>query len=206
MPRVSTVKTDEEVTVPKKRAPRKRVVATDEEGVTPRPRARRAPVKRTAETVVSESETTEREPVRRAPTPLRAERQAAKHSSKILVIATVILVIFSGVGIAIGMSDQGEIDVVAVVNERNEKIGRGEVRDGNNEAVTQTVPVQNTDTRPNGGLVPMDPSEVPPPAVTETPVEVASTTATTTEETVADTEVDPTPADASTEPAPTPVE
>jgi hypothetical protein len=71
------------------------------------------------------------------------------------------------------MSDNGQIDVVAVVNERNERINRGEVREGES---TITVPVQSSDIRPNGGLTPAD-APTPPP-VPETP---ATSTATSSD-------------------------
>ncbi len=179
MPRARLLsETEASVDVPKKRAPRKRVAATaDVEEVTSRPRA---PRRRTVKVTVEEP-VCEREPEvvaqRRAPTPLAIERKQASRSRRSILVALVLFFGIAGIGVAIGMSDQGQIDVVAVVNERNERINRGEVREGES---TITVPVQNTDVRPNGGLIPADPSAVPPPSIEVPSVPEATSTATTT--------------------------
>jgi hypothetical protein len=127
---------------------------------------------------------------RRAPTPLEEQRQTRRKASRSLTIGLIAGVLLIGVGVGIGVSDGGQIDVVAVVNERNEKIQRGEVREGES---TMTIPVQNTDVRPNGGLIPAESQTPPPPesTATSTPAETAATStevqapaATSTEETV----------------------
>jgi hypothetical protein len=93
-----------------------------------------------------------------------------------------ICVVMAGVGVGVGFMDKGTIDVIAVVNERNEKINKGEVRDELGNSVTQTIQVQS-DARPNGGL-PMGDAVAPEP----TPVpEVASTTEATSTSEVSDT-------------------
>lgn len=201
MPRARTTTTEESlVDAPKKRAPRKRAPTVDDEMVMPRPRAPRRKV------VVKETEVEVPRPTppvsgRRAPTPLRAERTATAKSRQSLFVALILFFVLSGVGVAIGMSDSGQIDVVAVVNERNERVNRGEVRTGES---TITVPVQNGDVRPNGGLVPADPGSIPPPpepeAATTTDATASSTdegTATSSEtsleEPVTDTEITPEP-------------
>ncbi len=165
MPRASTLKTEdsESMRVPKKRAPRKKAVtAVDIEGAEAKPRTPRKPRTNTAKSrsfndadaaVVMSSE-----PARRAPTPLRANRERSKRFGRSLLVALVIFGVITGIGVVVGMSDGGEIDVVAVVNERNERVNRGEVREGES---TMTVPVQSTDVRPNGGLAPADPSAIP---------------------------------------------
>jgi hypothetical protein len=178
MPRTSSTPTEETVAV-KKRAPRKRVSKTATESA-PVPRTRRprkvAVPEVTAlpepEPVVTESKG------RRAPTQLGEEKQNRKRASRSLLIGMVVGVLLIGAGVGIGISDGGQIDVVAVVNERNEKIQRGEVRDGEN---TITVPVQNTDVRPNGGLIPADtPPPAPPTEASTTPETTASSTDATT--------------------------
>jgi hypothetical protein len=201
MPRARTTTTEELLPdAPKKRAPRKRVTPVDGEVVTPRPRAPRRKVVVEEETVVETPRVVDVPTGRRAPTPLRAERTASSRSRRSLIIAAVFFFVFTGIGVGIGMSDSGQIDVVAVVNERNERVNRGEVRTGES---TISVPVQNGDIRPNGGLVPADPSTLPPPvpeAATTTDATASSTdegTATSSEttaaEAAADTEVDPAP-------------
>jgi hypothetical protein len=179
MPRASQ-ETVEDVSVPKKRAPRKRVPKAEGETV-PRPRVRRSTKKATEEVRVSAATTVTEEPeapTRKAPTPLAAKKQNAKRSTKVLWGALIFAAILTTTGIMIGLSDSGQIDVVAVVNERNEKINRGEVRDEAGNPVTINVPVQNASNEPNGGLVPADPQDIPtpPPAVATTTEEIATTT------------------------------
>lgn len=173
MPRARTTTTEEETLVPKKRAPRKRVTAVSD-GEAPTPRAPRAPRKRVEPVAEATSvEVARTEPARRAPTPIREQRKAVSRGRRSLMWTLGIVLLLCGAGVGIGMSDNGQIDVVAVVNERNERINRGEVREGES---TITVPVQSSDVRPNGGLTPAD-APTPPP-VLETP---ATTTATSSE-------------------------
>ncbi len=184
MPRTSSTPTEETVAV-KKRAPRKRAPKTDPE-TTPKPRARRPRKEPAPEPEVKIEPVVSDTSGRRAPTQLHEQRQTKRRASRSLLIGLGAGVLLIGAGIGIGISDGGQIDVVAVVNERNEKIQRGEVREGES---TITVPVQNTDTRPNGGLIPADaPVPTPEPAATTTPETASSTdstadTATTTEPT-----------------------
>ena len=180
MPRARTMTTEEDTLAPKKRAPRKRAVAVTE-GEIPAPRAPRAPRKRAEPVeVVAPIEVARAEPTRRAPTPISAQRKAVSRGRRSLVWTLGIVLLLCGAGVGIGMSDRGQIDVVAVVNERNERVNRGEVREGES---TITVPVQNGDIRPNGGLTPADVPVTPP--ATET---AATTTATSTETTASTTE------------------
>ncbi|MFM2340268.1 MAG: hypothetical protein RLZZ360_904 [Candidatus Parcubacteria bacterium] len=173
MPRARTTTTEEETLAPKKRAPRKRVV-TVPDGEAPAPRAPRAPRKRAESAVeTAPAEAIRSEPARRAPTPIREQRRAVSRSRRSLMWTLSTVLLLCGAGVTIGMSDNGQIDVVAVVNERNERINRGEVREGES---TITVPVQSSDVRPNGGLTPAD-TPTPPP-VPETP---ATTTATSSD-------------------------
>jgi hypothetical protein len=190
MPRARTTLAEtEENLVKKPRARSARVVSVPSEPVTASSRRRPS-----AATVVST------EPVRKAPTPLRARQYSTVRSFRLLGVVTSICLILIGSGIAIGSLDTGVIDVVAVVNDRNEKINRGEVRDAiTGEPVTMRVPVQNSDPRPNGGLTPADPATIPAPllhdSIEETPV--ASSTASSTE--AAETEVQSTEMSTTTE-------
>lgn len=175
MPRARTTTTEEETLAPKKRAPRKRV-APVVDGEAPAPRAPRAPRKRVEPAVEAAPVEVERtEPARRAPTSIREQRKAVSRGRRSLVWTLGIVLILCGTGVAIGMSDNGQIDVVAVVNERNERVNRGEVREGES---TITVPVQSSDVRPNGGFTPAD-APTPPP----TPETPATSTATSSEAT-----------------------
>ncbi|MES2749116.1 MAG: hypothetical protein V4606_01860 [Patescibacteria group bacterium] len=168
MPRARINDTEEEVVLPKTRTRKPRVVSDTEEPVkvvrkrvAPRPRA-----------------TADPEPIyRKAPTPLSAQRKSRSKKSKTLAGVFGMCLLLSGVGIGIGFMDRGEIDVVAVVNERNEKINKGEIRDEAGQVITQTIQVQNPDSRPNGGLKIGD-----APATVPLPVEATTTNATTTPE------------------------
>jgi hypothetical protein len=197
MPRARTTTTEELISdAPKKRAPRKRPTLAEGEVAAPRPRAPRRKVVPEEQPEVETPRVAEVSGGRRAPTPLRAERTASSKNRRSLMVALGIFCLLSGVGVAIGLSDSGQIDVVAVVNERNERVNRGEVREGESSI---TVPVQSGDVRANGGLVPADPSSIPPPptpeAATTTDATASSTddgTATSSEaaadESVPDTE------------------
>jgi hypothetical protein len=183
MPRVKVETTEEALApAPKKRAPRKRAESASVAEAVPRVRA---PRKRALPIAREESKEVSSESVRRAPTPLRAEAQVVKKGRRALIVALIVAFLITGTGVGIGLTDRGEIDVVAVVNERNERIHRGEVREGESSI---TIPVQNTDSRPNGGLVPIDPSQIPNPTPASEAVTSNETTATTTETTATTTE------------------
>jgi hypothetical protein len=122
--------------------------------------------------------------VRKAPTPLREQKRVSGKGARNFFIVMVVCLVIASIGFGIGLSDKGQINVVAIVNERNERINRGEVRTASGETITQTIPVQGSDNRPNGGLVVSE--EVPPPPP-ETPVD-ATSTATSTLETASSTE------------------
>jgi hypothetical protein len=123
---------------------------------------------------------------------LASRRRSHSRNTKAFFTVVGICVVLAGVGVGIGFMDKGSIDVIAVVNERNEKINKGEVRDDSGNAVTQTIQVQS-DTRPNGGLPMGDavaPESAPVPEVAST-TEATSTiegSATTTEAAVENTE------------------
>lgn len=177
MPRARTNVEGEEVVLPKTKARKPRAVPR-EEGDIKVVRKRAAPRVRMV--------TTEPEPApRKAPTPLSAQRKNRAHKSKTLFGVLAMCVLLTSTGIGIGFMDRGSIDVVAVVNERNEKINKGEVRDDVGQVVTQTLEVQNADARPNGGLKIGDvPTVVPPVLEVATSTEATSTpldTSTTTE-------------------------
>lgn len=177
MPRARTSVDDEEVVVTKPRARRARAVSTVGEAVVaPAPRRRAAP--RAPKVMLEEV------PARKAPTPLASAKRSQTKKTKTFVSVLGVCVVCIGLGVGIGFLDAGEINVVAVVTERNEQINKGEVRDEAGNTITQTIQVQNGDTRPNGGLTIGDPIAVPPPVsevatsteATSTPDTVASTT------------------------------
>lgn len=183
MPRASMSTTEEDIIAPKKRAPRKRPVASSDASIAEdkpkRARKPRVPVVHEQERVHNTASESNNEPTRterKAPTAIRGEREAHQRSSRALWGALVFFGIMFGVAAFIGFSDQGTIDVVAVVNERNERISRGEVRDGESATAVST----SIDERPNGGLVPAAVPTTPP---TDTTVNEPATTASSSEAT-----------------------
>jgi len=122
--------------------------------------------------------------VRKAPTTLSEVANSRKQKNFLLVKTIVIFGAVVGVSVWIGFMDKGSIDVVATVNERNEKINRGEIRnDTTGQVVTERVPVQNTDVRPNGGLKQSaTPIATPAPEIKAEPVSTTSATATESSE------------------------
>jgi hypothetical protein len=178
MPRARISEANDDVVLPKTRARKPRAVSSDIE-TTPTPRKRAAPRPRVT---VSNIERVNDSAPRKAPTPLSRQRRSRTRNTKAFFTVLGICILLTGAGIGIGFMDKGTIDVVAVVNERNEKINKGEVRDELGNAVTQTIQVQ-TDSRPNGGLPMGDVVDVPPAPPVSTTTEATSTpeTATTTE-------------------------
>lgn len=175
MPRARiTTATDDETIIKKPRATRTRAVSSDGEEK-PSPRRRRV-VESASESVVDSAT---HDTTRKAPTALGDHHRKQTRNSRGLMYVSVFCSVVVAFSVGVGILDRGVIDVVAVVNERNEKINRGEVRDASGQQITQTVNVQAPETRPNGGLILADvqPSAVPVPV----PVETATSTATSTE-------------------------
>ena len=209
MPRARTSESEDVVVVKKPRAPRARAASSDTGTVSAaRKRAPRKTVAKKAAAVVPEV-VPEPESVatpaaqRKAPTPIAAERRSKARTTKTFIAVIVFCLILTGAGVVVGMFDHGPIDVVAVVNNRNEQISRGEVRDANGQTVTSAVPVQ-TD---NSGLRIADPS-VPtqatpapatPVATTTVPTEVVATSTAATSST--DTAPESTTRDSALKPA-----
>ncbi len=118
--------------------------------------------------------------LRKAPTTVMKRPGSNKRQSRALIILVILFGVLSGIGVLVGLSDQGSINVVAIINERNEMIAKGEARNADGVTEVRSIPVQNTDDRPNGGLRPSQSvaaPQDPPPAESE----VATSTATSTE-------------------------
>ena len=184
MPRARISDTEEEVVLPKTRTRKPRVVSAEGEVKVVRKRA--APRPR-----VTSIDSDPAPSTRKAPTPFASKRKSHSQKSKTLFTVAGLCFLLCGAGVTIGFMDSGTIDVVAVVNERNEKINKGEIRDEAGQVVTQTLQVQNADARPNGGLKLGDaPATVPTvpqataTAATSTPAEVSTTTEPVPEEAV----------------------
>lgn len=174
MPRARTsTDADNEVTAPKKRAASTRTRKA--------PVARKRATKKAEDAIEEASETTVAR-ARKAPTTLADAERARRRSVQIFLgVATLSVVLFVS-GVVFGVSDEGQIDVAALTQERNERIMRGEVIDERTgQPVTRTIPVQNTNNQQAGNLRP----STRPGAEASTPaderVDTASTTASTTE-------------------------
>lgn len=174
------VESEEQSVFKKTRAPRTRSVAVVESEMSVAAPRKRAPRKAATAVIANTEDTYTELQNRKAPTNVSTQRQHYKRNFRAFMIVCVVCAVIAGSGVLVGMFDKGAIDVIAVVNERNEKISRGEVRDAvTGEPITVSVPVQNDDTRPNGGLKIADPA--PAPEVMPSPEPVATSTASTTE-------------------------
>jgi hypothetical protein len=167
--RATTTRTTAE-RVPRRTAPRKRAPRVSD-GDT-------APVER-VETVI-ESRPTER----RAPTPIAATKARARNRQLQMFVTVIIIVLGVGASAAVGVTDEGQIDVVKTIEERNERIRSGQGTE--QEINSMILPVQNTNERlPDGGLRGRGVGTAPAAAA---PDPLASTTASTTDATASSTD------------------
>lgn len=174
MPRARTsTDADNEVTAPKKRAASTRTRKA--------PVARKRATKKPEDTTEEAAETTVTRS-RKAPTTLADAERARRRSVQIFVgVATLSVVLFVS-GVVVGVSDEGQIDVVALTQERNERIMRGEVIDERTgQPVTRTIPVQNTNNPQATNLRPSTRPSAEAGTPADDSVDTASTTASTTE-------------------------
>lgn len=156
-----------------KRAPRRQVV-------------RRVTVPRTRKVATEPVPEIIEEKVLERKAPARfTEAKTPRRFSRRTIITSSIFVVGLIAAIWIGTSDNGQINVSALITERNNQVANGEAGDsdsgdGNTQ---QVVPVQSSaPTVPNGGLRGQGISNTPPPP----PVEVASSTEATTTATSTD--------------------
>ncbi len=157
-----------------KRAPRRQVV-------------RRVTVPRTRKVDTEPVQEIVEEKVLERKAPARfVEAKTPRRFSRRTIITSAIFVAGLIAAIWIGTSDNGQINVSALITERNNQVANGEAGDsdsgdGNTQ---QVVPVQSSaPTVPNGGLHGQGISNTPPPAP---PAEVASSTEATTTATSTD--------------------
>src|SRR3989338_3104431 len=167
MPKASTETTDSVKRAPRKRAVR-RVVSSDDAPV------RRTRTRAAAPRVVKEEVST----VRKAPVYLN--ELTPKSSSRKFVVALEAFVVVVGAASWIGFSDAGVIDVTARINTSNQDAANVANTEQGGTGETATVPVQNTPPAAISGIRPRTDGGKRPDPVPET--EVATTTATSTEE------------------------
>lgn len=138
---------------------------------------------------------------RKAPTPLRQRATVEKTLRNQIVVSVIVFLVISFSSIGIGIADEGQINVIRVIEERNERVAEGGNQEGsgnqeggeNPEGTTiiQKVPVvQSSQNKlPDGGLKGLGKSGKKPEEPQESPVtEISSTTdestASTTDEVV----------------------
>jgi hypothetical protein len=164
-----------------KRAPRKRVPkpVSDDGDRAPAP-VRRAPrrVASKPKSISKEAEplpqrTATRSTARKAPTPIAAKRAVHKSTKRQTFVVVLLMILGVGSSAAVGFFDKGRIDINSIIQERNRKIESGEVQG-------TVVPIQNTNTEPYGGLIPVN-------GATETAPPVATSTASTSDATASST-------------------
>ena len=114
-------------------------------------------------------------PQRKAPT-VFAEDAAKKRSYKIQAIVTVVLLVIGlGASAAVGVTDDGQIDVARTIKERNDRMANMVDVDG----PTVVAAPQFDPSVPDGGFVVV--GQKPTPTPIPAPAATASSTATTTD-------------------------
>jgi hypothetical protein len=176
----------EEVVKPK-RAPRKRVAKTAVKKAAPKPRktaAKKAPVKRVKKAPKVPKETQEEvvpevveSAPRKAPTVFASQKQNKKQQQKHAIIIGLIVCVGIGASAAVGYTDKGQISVAQIIEDRNQQVDNGTSNDESDGPGAISVPVQNTSKQANGGLVGLGTGGAKP----KPPVEVSTTTASTTD-------------------------
>jgi hypothetical protein len=143
MPKVSIEGTDSSI----KKAPRKRAVRRVVSGA-------ESPVRRVRAAVTMASSATSASVIRKAPARV-VVIEKRKLSPKIYVTVIVLILVIGGAA-WLGFSDDGQINVNALITERNQKQANDNAAragDGNDASQTIVVPVQNSaSTVPNAGL------------------------------------------------------
>ena len=176
MPKVSTETTETPKRAPRKRAVRRVVTKSD------------APVRRTRTVSTSSRETTVSSAPRKAPVRVVSSESSTKTNKTKLYVVLTTIVLIGGAATWIGVSDAGQIDVTARLNENNERAANAPQNDSqDNDPQSIVVPVQDTPpvvpiTSLRGrGVGTPDVAQPTPEPVPET---ATSTEATSTDETV----------------------
>jgi hypothetical protein len=107
--------------------------------------------------------------IRKAPTPLAAEKSERRFTRKHTIVIVFFILLGVGSSALLGLTDPGHIDVTSLIDERNK------IAAERGEQLVSTTEEQ----LPDGGLIPADPSTMPP--ATTTPSTATSTASTTPE-------------------------
>lgn len=190
----NNMKASSEEVVSKKRTPRKRVSAKRAASPESKPALRkRVATNIDSQKPVFKSESRVTAPksssrARKAPTGILADKEIKKGKRKQKIIVGLLLVISIGASAAVGLSDDGQINVTKTIEDRNERI-RNNTADARDTLVSNVeLPVQNTSGRSAGGLRPATaaekshvPDHLPVP-------EISTTTATSSDDVASSTE------------------
>ena len=124
---------------------------------------------------------------RKAPTSIAVRRATVQTKRRLQIIFFSVLIVSIGLSAAVGLTDDGHIDVNKAIEERNERIRSGQLGENDRERIF--VPVQNTEANklPDGGLVGLGVGAAPPAPAPEPATTTASSTASTTDDTASST-------------------
>lgn len=169
-----------------RRAPVRRTRTTSSgESPTKRPARRMvAPVAEADE--VGDERVSTGEVRRKAPTPVAGEQAVRRERKHQRIVAGTVLFLGIGASAALGFYDKGQIDVNQTIEERNERVRTNNTDERDVSTVLVEVPVVNSENagKADGGLVGLgeasSPTPIPPP--------VASSTASTTDQTASSTD------------------
>jgi len=119
--------------------------------------------------------------VRKAPTVFATQKQQKKQKHIHIFIVAAIILVGVGASAAVGFTDDGQINVNQVIDDRNERVRTNSLDDRDVASDVVNVPVQNTNNnnQVDGGLVGLGSLNIPSPA---------TTTASTTDDTATATE------------------
>jgi hypothetical protein len=121
---------------------------------------------------------------RKAPTVFATEKNKQKQRQKQFIIIGVILTLGIGASAAVGYTDKGQINVAQLIQERNQAQRTGDSAEGGTQTNRVEMPVQNTNKTANGGLVSRGTGGAKP----KPPADVATSTASSTDDTASSTE------------------
>ena len=156
------------------KAPKKRTAAKAKKASVAKKTAPKtlAPEVTTEEDMTSEKDTAT-SVQRKAPTAFAARARATLKKRRQFIVVGMLLLLGVGSSAAVGFTDTGRIDINQIIAERNARINANAGTADDLAAGSKTIPVQNTSSAPDGGLIGLMPS----PTVPKKP---ASTTASTT--------------------------
>lgn len=113
------------------------------------------PLEKSVEPTKPKTEKSEETKARKAPTPFSGVKLARVQKRKRMLIVLSTLVFGIGASAAVGLTDDGQINVQKTIEDRNERIRNNSFNESDVITSSVEVPVQNTsvNNKPDGGLV-----------------------------------------------------